>query len=251
MKTFRQFLKEQRMNDAPRGVIFNGNAAYVGKAHLKLLELSDDLIEKITRIGNRYGYWYEGNGGDVASSSPLPNDKKQYEGSFDDDFLKSIKGTPPEFYYVMFSNVDVNKAVDKLTNPKLSIFDSIMSGYTEDKKRRYLYYMRDVSPDANTLKKFLQMVSDDEHDFLEMSKMPATEENSKKFLKTGEMRMWPKNWNEYPYNAGKVAKAANDQRDKYLTSRKQGVYVVGSGHLLGLMQQDKSLKMIGGEKADT
>lgn len=250
MKTFRQYIREQKESKAPHGVIIDGNRAFVGKNHGKPLILSDDLLEKIKDIGDKYGYWYEGNGGDVASSSPLPNDKKQYEGSFDDDFQESVKGTPPEFYYVMFSNVDVNKAVDKLTNPKLSIFDSIMSGYTEDKKKRQLYYMRDVSPDANTLKKFLQMVSDDEHDFLEMSKMPATEENSKKFLKTGEKRMWPKNWNEYPNNAGKVAQKANSRRDRYLADQKEGVFVVGSGHLVDIVKLSKSFKMIGGEKTD-
>lgn len=251
MKTFRQFIREQKESEAPRGVIIDGNKAFVGKAHKEPLILSDELLEKIKEIGNKYGYWYEGNGGDILSSSPLPTNKDDYEGSFDRDFEKSIDGEPPEFYYVMFSNIKVNHAIRRLTNPRLSIFDSILRGYNEENKHWHMYYLRDVLPRAATLTKFLQSVSDDEHDFLEMSKMPATKENSQKFLETGEKRMWPpKNWKEYPYNAGKIALKANSQRDKYLASQKTGVYVVGSGHLVDIVKLNNSFKLIGGEKAD-
>lgn len=251
MNTFKQYLEEQKSNKAPRGVIFNNNSVYVGKSHKNPLILSNDLTKKIIEIGNKYGYWYEGRGADVPTSSPLPTNIKKYKGSFDEDFENSIKGTPPEFYFVMFSNVDVNNAVNRLTNSKLSIFDSIINGYTEDNQRRYLYYMTQRSPNSNTLTKFLKMISDDNYDFLEMSKMKATKENSKKFLKTGEKIMWPaKNWQEYPYKAGKIAQIANDRRDQYLIDRKQGVYVVGSGHLLGMIKLDKSLKLIDGKEAD-
>jgi hypothetical protein len=85
-----------------------------------------------------------------------------------------------------------------------------------------------------------------------MSKMKATKENVTKFLRTGEQRMWPdKDWEKYPYPAGKVAKKANDQRDIYLLKQNAGVYFIGAGHLLGLLRLDDSLKMIGGEKANT
>ena len=249
MKSFKEFIKEQKENKAPYGVIFDNNKIIVGKDHKKSLILSDDLIKKIKNIGDKYGYWYEGNGGDVSSSNPFPTNKNDYKGSFDDEFEKSIKGEPPEFYYVMFSNVKVNNTIQKLTNPRFSVFDSVLHGYTENNKKRHMYYLRNVSPKATTLKKFFEMVSDDENDFLKMSKMQATKENSEKFLRTGEKRMWPSNWSEYPFNAGKVAKKANHQRDEYLANQKSGVYIVGAGHLIDIVKLNKAFKMIGGEKA--
>ena len=59
MKTFKQFICEQKQNEAPRGVIFDDNKAIVGKEHEKPLILSDDLVEKIKKIGDNYGYWYD------------------------------------------------------------------------------------------------------------------------------------------------------------------------------------------------
>ena len=250
MKSFKQFLREKKESEAPYGVIVDNNRIFVGKGHQKPLILSDDLIQQIKKVGDKYGYWYEGNGGDVTTSAPLPTNKNDYEGSFDRKFEKSVSGEPPEFYYVLFSNIKVNHAIRRVTNPKMSIFDSILDGYNEDGKHSYMYYIREVSPKAETLKKFLKMVSDDEYDFLAMSKMTATKENSKKFLETGEKRMWPaKNWDDYPYNAGKVAQKANSQRDKFLASQKAGVFVVGAGHLIDIVKLNKSFKIIGGEKA--
>ena len=65
-----------------------------------------------------------------------------------------------------------------------------------------------------------------------MAEKPATKNNVYNFLKTGESLMWPENWELYPNNAGKIAKQANDLRDKFLVSRTEGVYTVGIGHLI-------------------
>jgi hypothetical protein len=46
--------------------------------------------------------------------------------------------------------------------------------------------------------------------------------------------MWPDNWDEYPNRAGQVAKSVNDLRDKFLATRKRGVYVTGSDHLIAV-----------------
>ena len=48
--------------------------------------------------------------------------------------------------------------------------------------------------------------------------------------------MFPDNWEEYPYRAGRVAKSVNDLRDKFLATRKKGVYVAGSDHLEAVQQ---------------
>jgi hypothetical protein len=75
-----------------------------------------------------------------------------------------------------------------------------------------------------------------------MSQAPATEQNVRKFFTQGERLMWPDNWAEYPNRAGRVAKAVNDLRDKFLATRKKGVYVAGSDHLLAVREfLDQSL----------
>ena len=243
MKTFRQFLYEQKQSEAPRGVIFDGNKVYVGKEHMKPLILSDELIEKIKTIGSKYGYWYEGNGGDVSSTNGF-SDKSNYEGSWDHEFEKTIKGYPPEYLYTLFANTKVNHQRENLLRPSMSIFDSIM------KAQKKIAYLKDREFDDSTLKKFLSTCSEKDVDFIKLSELPATKENVNMFLNKGESLSWPKNWQEYPNNAGKVVKKVDDARNTFILNRKTGVYFAGSGHLIELLRLDDSLKMIGGEKAE-
>ena len=243
MKTFKQFISEQKKSEAPRGVIFDGNKVFVGKAHMEPLVLSDELVEKIKEIGDKYGYWYEGSGaGDVPTTTGF-NNKSKYEGSWDNEFQKTVKGYPPEYLYTIFANTNVNHQRDNLLNPSISIFDSIM------KSHKKFGYFKNRELDDSTLKKFLSMCSEKDVNFLKLSELPATKKNVNMFLDKGESLSWPKNWKEYPNNAGKVAKKVEDARNTFLLNRKTGVYFAGSGHLIELLRLDDSLKMIGGEKA--
>lgn len=245
MITFRQFIVETKnISEAPYGVIFKNNTiAYVGRNHGKPLVLSTSLIKKIKEIGNKYGYWYEGNGGDVESTSNFHN-KKIYEGSWDHEFSKTLKSYPPEFLYTIFTNTNVNKQKEKIPNKQKTIFDSIMSLQSE------ISYLKHKSFDEKTLRKFLMMCSEDNVDFVKMSQLPATSENVNDFLDKGESLMWPKNWKDYPNKAGKVAKKVDDMRNIFLLSRESGVYFAGAGHLIELQKLDKSLKILGGERAE-
>jgi len=244
MKTFKQFISEQKKSEAPRGVIFDGNKVFVGKAHMEPLVLSDELVEKIKEIGDKYGYWYEGSGGGDVPTTTGFNNKSKYEGSWDNEFQKTVKGYPPEYLYTIFANTNVNHQRDNLLNPSISIFDSIM------KSHKKFGYFKNRELDDSTLKKFLSMCSEKDVDFLKLSELPATKENVNMFLDKGESLSWPKNWKEYPNNAGKVAKKVEDARNTFLLNRKTGVYFAGSGHLIELLRLDDSLKMIGGEKAE-
>ena len=244
MLGFKHFLYEQKKSEAPRGVIFDGNKVFVGKAHMEPLVLSDELVEKIKEIGDKYGYWYEGSGaGDVPTTTGF-NNKSKYEGSWDNEFQKTVKGYPPEYLYTIFANTNVNHQRDILLNPSISIFDSIM------KSHKKFGYFKNREIDDSTLKKFLSMCSEKDVNFLKLSELPATKENVNMFLDKGESLSWPKNWKEYPNNAGKVAKKVEDARNTFLLNRKTGVYFAGSGHLIDLLRLDDSLKMIGGEKAE-
>lgn len=244
MLTFKSFLVEKKESKTPYGVIFkNDKVVFVGKAHEVPLKIDPELVEKIKEIGDKYGYWYEGNGGDVPTSGLLTNNKKDYKGSWDDKFSNSIEGYPFHFLYTLGANVDVNKQYDTITDKNKSIFDSILDhpevGYLQKKF------------DKNTLTQFLKACSEKGIDFLELSKQTATKENCKRMLKKLESLMYPeKNWEKFPYKAGKVAQKCDIARNKFLLQQKNGVYVAGSGHLSELLNLDKSLKMIGGEKAN-
>lgn len=243
MKSFLEYITEETHN-APSGVIFDGNKkAYVGSHHTKPIILSDDLKSKILNLAKEYGIWYEGNGDDITPNIKLFGSKKVYRGSWDTEFVKTVKGYPIHFMGGIFSNVKENDRVKKLISPNVSIFDAII------KKQKGNKYFEDRNFNEHDLTKFLIAASEDNVDFLKMSQVPATEENMRKFLTTGEKLTWPKNWLEYPNKLGKLAKKAEDERNGFVLKQKQGVYVMGSGHLLELKQLNKKLKMIGGEKA--
>jgi phage gp37-like protein len=206
-------------------IFLNDNAVIVGQEHGKKLKLSADNIEKIKLIADQHGAWYEGNGMDQALTKGIIDD---YQGSWDDDLLSpKITGYPAAFLYVLFSNIKENDTVKgKIgSDPDSSIFDRILNTQPSTN------YFPDRQFDAATLEKFLQSVSEGPYDFVQMSQAPATEQNVAKFFKLGEQLMWPNNWEEYPNRAGQVAKSVNDLRDKFLATRKRGVYVAGSDHL--------------------
>jgi len=218
-------------SSAESNVIFlSDTAAIVGQEHGKKLKLLPDEVKKIKAIANQHGAWYEGNGMDQELTKGIIDD---YQGSWDDDLLSpAVKGYPAPFLYVLFSNIKENDTVKgKIgSDPNSTIFDRILDTQPSTN------YFPDRTFDADTLEKFLRAVSEGPYDFVQMSQAPATEQNVAKFFKLGERLMWPDNWEEYPNRAGRVAKSVNDLRDKFLASRKRGVYVAGSDHLKVVQQ---------------
>lgn len=231
---------------APHGVIFDGDKkAYVGSAHGKPLTMSKDVKDRLMALIKKHGIWYEGTGGDVSNHRRFFGfGKSGYRESWDDAFERSVGGYPHQYLYTIMSNTEVNHQLRNLTNPKLSIYDSIMKA-----QNKVGYFQDGRKFSRSTLTRFLKAISDSKHDFLEMSQQDATKKNVKKFLDQGEKLMWPNDWEEYPFRAGKLAKLANDARDNWLLKRKSGVYVMGSGHLIGLHSRDSSLKIIDGRLA--
>jgi hypothetical protein len=161
----------------------------------------------------KYGAYYEGAGGDKS-------DAIKYQGSWDDKASKEVKGYPKEFLYTLFTNSNVNNQKKNLTQPDKTIFDSALAAQGK------WGYFKDRKFDADTLKQFLSASG-----MLDKSKQPATESNVKKFIDEGEGLMWPKNWEEYPNPAGKLAQKASEYRTNWLKSQKEGVYFVGSDHM--------------------
>ena len=225
---------EQTSSD--KVLFLNSDTVIVGQEHGKKLKLSPEIAKKVKDIAEQHGAWYEGNGMDQKLTRGIID---RYQGSWDDDLLSpSIKGYPAPFLYVLFSNIKENDTVEGKIgfDPESTIFDRILDTQPSTN------YFPDRRFDAATLKKFFQSVSEGLYDFVQMSQAPATEQNVRKFFTQGERLMFPDNWEEYPYRAGRVAKSVNDLRDKFLATRKQGVYVAGSDHLRAVQQfLDQSL----------
>ena len=212
-------------------VIYIGDdVAIVGQEHGKRLQLSDSDAKQVQAIAQQHGAWYEGNGMDKKLTQGIID---EYQGSWDDNLLsQKIKGYPAPFLYVLFSNIKENDTVEGKIgfDPSVSIFDRILDTQPSTN------YFPDRRFDAETLEKFLQSVSEGPYNFVAMSQAPATERNVRRFFELGEQLMWPNNWAEYPNRAGRVAKSVNDLRDRFLATRKKGVYVAGSDHLRAVQQ---------------
>jgi 8-oxo-dGTP pyrophosphatase MutT (NUDIX family)/phage gp37-like protein/GNAT superfamily N-acetyltransferase len=204
-------------------IFLNPNTVIVGQAHGQPLDLSPETLKKVQAIAAKHGAWYEGNGADVARTQGQIN---RYVGSWDDEVAKTASPNDPKWLYVLFANVDENNRVNRVgVNPKDTIFNQLLANAKDNS-------FQNIGFTSQALQQFLSMASQGKYDFVKMSQQPATQENLTRFLKTGEALMWPSNWEQYPNRAGKIAKAATvDVRDRYLATRKAGVYVTGSGHL--------------------
>ena len=221
-----EFIIEQQAD--PTGAIFlSDQAVIVGQTHGKPLNLSPETLKKVQDIAKEHGAWSEGNRSDEAhTQGQIP--ASDYKGSWDNDlFAKNVGGYPWEFIYSIMSNVAENRTWDQIgTDPDKTIFNQIL-----DSQARHNFFPG-KNYNGQTLLKFLEAISEGQYNFVEMSKQPATKENVNNFLMTGQKLMWPQDWASYPNRAGKVAKAANDQRDRFLADRTKGAYMAGTGHLL-------------------
>lgn len=211
---------------------------YLGVEHGVTPELSNETIQKIKDIAAKHGAWYEGVGGDIDPMQKILGPQESYKGSWDDEFAKSVKDYPSEYLYTLFTNVKENNQGSHLVNPRSSIFDSILNA------QKNVGFFKDRNFDAETLRQFLEQASDSNTPLAQWGQLPATVKNVQRFLSAGEEKMWPNNWQEYPYNAGQLAKKAEEARNQYLLNSGPGVYVTGSDHLKELQALNKALKIV-------
>ena len=197
---------------------------FVGQVHGKKVSL-DPQIKAATE---KYGAWYEGDGGDKIQGV-------SYKGSWDDAAAKDIKGYPKHFLFVLFTNTTTNEQ-KKILAGDGTIFDRILK--TQDS----FDYFSNKRFDADTLTSFLEEMG---KDYLKLSRSQATKENVTRFIDKGERAMWESG--NTP--AKKMADKANNYRDMWLLSQPKGVYFVGSDHIKDLEDLFKH-KGSGVQKAD-
>jgi hypothetical protein len=182
---------------------------FVGQVHGKKVSLPP----QIKAATEKYGAWYEGDGGDKIQGV-------SYKGSWDDAAAKDIKGYPKHFLFVLFTNTAINEQ-KKILAGNGTIFDRILK--TQDS----FGYFSNKRFDADTLTSFLEEMGDD---YLKLSRAQATKENVTRFIDKGERAMWESG--NTP--AKKMADKANNYRDMWLLSQPKGVYFVGSDHIKDL-----------------
>ena len=191
---------------------------FVGQVHGQKATISPEVKE----AARKYGGWYEGNGDDRIAGV-------EYEGSWDDELAKDVRGYPKEFLFVIFTNTAINEQKDILKGSG-SIFDRIL------KTQNQFGYFKKRKFKAETLIAFLKQMG---FDYLEKSRKQATQTNVAKFIDDGEKEMWESGKTA----ASEMAEKANKYRDEWLLKQPQGVYFVGSDHLKELKQIKNNKKI--------
>ena len=265
IKQMMGLLTEEEQNDPiPYGIIEfpSGDKILVGDMHQTPLDLPNEWVKKIVSVANDKGYYGEGiglehNGAVTESNFYHLLDPKMHIGSWDTKLLES--GEVPKdkkyvFLYALFSNVKENHRLKKLLNnadEDDTIFDVLLKTIPDWSADMGKFNLGEIE-----LKKFLEEISEGNHNFIEMVGEEATEENLSNFLNVGEQLQWPETeenpnlWRQYPHMAGKFARIATTMRDQFLINAGPGVYFVGAGHLKDIvdMPEGKELKLIGGSK---
>ena len=250
-------LKEMSANTknyAPQGVLFlNSNKILVGDNHHDTVELSEDLLDTILKVGRSKGYYGEGKGighnpGVITSElyKALKDSGASYKGSWD-DLVKIPDNEKYVYLATIFSNPTENKRVLRLLS-KVKENDTIFDLLTREMNN---HTQPGLALKSNDLKKFLEEISEKGIDFIKLSQQPATEKNLQNFIDKGEKLTWPSNWETYPNKAGKMARRETIIRDTWLIEKApSGVYFIGSGHLKDISKMSGN-KIIGGEKIGT
>ena len=257
--------EEEIKQEIPYGIIkFNDDKILVGDMHQTPLELPDEWVKEIVKVANSKGYYGEGIGLKHNEAVTKSNffkllDPKMEIDSWDKKLIES--GEVPKdkeyiFLYALFSNPKENHRLEKLldnVDEGNTIFDVLLKTIPD-----WSADMGKFNLGERELTKFLEEISEGNHNFIEMSKQDATEENLSNFLNVGEQLQWPsteKNpnlWQQYPYKAGKFARIATTIRDQFLINAGPGVYFVGAGHLKDIVEmtegKELGLELIGGEK---
>ena len=267
IKQIMGLLTEEEQDDSiPYGIIEfpGGNKILVGDMHQTPLNLPKEWVQKIVSVANSEGYYGEGIGlkhNRAVTESNFYNllDPNMHIDSWDTKLVES--GEVPKdkeyvFLYALFSNVKENHRLEKLldnVDEGDTIFDVLLKTIPD-----WSADMGKFNLGERELEKFLEEISEGNHNFIEMSKQKATEENLFDFLNVGEKLQWPETeenpnlWQQYPHMAGKFARIATTMRDRFLINAGPGVYFVGAGHLKDIIDmpegKELKLKLIGGSK---
>lgn len=208
--------------------IIKNDFAFVGVIHGKAPDIPKKDLEEIKRIGDQYGYWYEGGGGDKRAVAKIFGDIK-YKGSWDKKANTKVSGGENhKLIFVLFSNVKENNNVKRLEDAKgKTVFERALNS---SKLWRHDNH-RGLS-DAAMKKLLIKFLKETGKYALELAAKYPSKENIRNFLTTIEDNMWAAWPNRGTKRVQQMAFDANSIRDKGLLKLvKKGVAFVGDGHI--------------------
>ena len=99
MKSFREYLKENKTSFAPRGVLIHKDKIFIGVDHTVPVKITDpNLLDTIVEHGKKSGYFYEGSGktkgGDLNQDQFGLKTISDYTGGWDKQHQESRKKIP-------------------------------------------------------------------------------------------------------------------------------------------------------------
>lgn len=203
----------------------------VGVVHDKALVLPAASVAEVKRIGDRSGYWYEGNGADkAAAEKAIPGIR--WRGSWDD--LVPAPGKPDAFYYTLFANSDAGsrKVVAMLTGA-----GSIEAQLVKHADKWAHEVIRGHTDKASVLRFLAACGAGLSAD----AQKPATAGNLAAFIRKGGAAMFPSNWKDWPNPAGKVARQALTLRMEAVERKGAGVFFVGADNLALVQRGENEL----------
>jgi hypothetical protein len=211
----------------------DNETVFVGVSHDGGFRLPPRVAAFVIDVGQKQGFWYEGDGGDNAKVLGQLG-RVRWSGSWDG----LVKSTSSDFYYTLFSNSKsgTKRVLDKLVNPDLSIIEALNKAGDG--------IAHEAIHGKTTPGKLKSFLSDCGAGLLESAKsLPANRLALNMFVRKGERVMWPANWRDAPTAASRVAKRANETRLQTIL-RKPGVYFLGADHLEYLRRMRGDLKII-------
>ena len=226
MISLKRILLEFSSGEITDTYVIDGDRAFVGVEHGSGIQVPEGAIQKIKAIGDRYGYWYEGGGGDrnvvKREFGPI-----EYEGSWDEAI--SAEKIRNEYVYVftLFSNTAENNTVAKVISAD---GETVFEKAFNSRKQWAHEAIRNKSPQefADLMNEFFTKLG---RDYYNDSQGEATDENVSAFIESVESDMWD-NWPNGSGPAFDMAFEANTDRDsKLLKNFKKGVFFIGMGHI--------------------
>lgn len=226
MISLKRILLEISDSEVTDTYIIDGDRAFVGVEHGVGIQVPDEAVQKIKALGDQYGYWYEGGGGDrdVVKKQFGPI---EYEGSWDDAISSEKAKNEYVYVFTLFSNTAENNTVDKVISAE---GDTVFEKAFNSRKLWAHEAIRDKSAAefADLMDQFFSKLG---KDYYQDSQGDATDENVASFIESVEADMWD-NWPDGNGPAFEMAFEANSDRDnKLLKKFKKGVFFIGMGHI--------------------
>ena len=194
----------------------DGASAYVGVTHGKPLHIKPADATSLKVVGNKAGFYYEGNGADQEAAETSAVGHVRWSGSWDELVEPRDEAA---FYYTLFSNggPSRDRMILKLVAPGRTILQSLVShgDSISHEALRGADHMQGVPAFLRACRGGLLKMAET---------LPARSDALKAFISRGEKLMWSSS--QAGADAAHLARTANEERMKTI-ARRHGVFFLG------------------------